>query len=135
MAITCEKVEQIIVFLRNRPGMLADLVDRLAEGGVNLRAITTVEATETGVIRLVVDRPGAAKEILTAAGVTYTTSECLVIEMPNEPGGFARIARLLAYAGINIDYIYATTTPSSPMALGILGVSDLGRALTLDWSR
>ena len=134
MAITCEKVEQIILFLANRPGVLADVCGHLADRKVNIRAITTVEATEAGVIRLVVDQPQLAKQILSEAGVTYTTSECLVLEMPNHPGGFARIARLLAYQGINIDYIYATTTPSAPAALGILGVSDLGRALTVDWA-
>ena len=133
MRITCEKVEQIMVFLENRPGILADLCVHLSDRKVNIRAITTVEATEIGVVRLVVDKPEQAKEILTEAGVTYTTSDCLVLEMPNHPGGFARIARELAYAGVNIDYIYATTTPSANAALGILGVSDLERALTIDW--
>lgn len=133
MPITCEKVEQVMVFLENRPGILADLCAHFADRKINIRAITTVEATETGVVRLVVDRPDVAKEILAEAGITYTTSNCLVLEMPNYPGAFARIARELAYAGINIDYIYATTTPSANAALGILGVSDLERALTIDW--
>jgi hypothetical protein len=135
MSLTCEKVDQIIVFLENRPGMLADLCARFAERGIDIRAITTVEATETGVVRLVVDRPEATKEILSEAHITYTTSQCLVVEMPNRPGGFGRIARLLAYADINIDYIYATTTPDADRALGILGVSDLERALQLDWNQ
>jgi hypothetical protein len=133
MAITCEKVEQIMLFMENRPGIMADLCAHLADRDINIRAITTVEATEIGVVRLVVDQPELAKKVLTEAEVTFTTSECLVIEMPNYPGGFARIARVLAYAGINIDYIYATTTTSARAALGILGVSDLERALQLDW--
>ena len=135
MAVTCEKVEQIIVFLENRPGILADLCAHLGDRGVNIRAITTVEATETGVVRLVVNDPQLAKEVLSEARVTYTTSQCLVVVMPNYPGTFARIARILAYAGVNIDYIYATTTSSSTEALGILGVSDLERALQLDWNQ
>ena len=133
MPITCEKVEQIMVFLENRPGILADLCAHLSDRKINIRAITTVEATEIGVVRLVVDQPGLAKEVLAEAGVTYTTSDCLVLELPNYPGGFARIARELACAGVNIDYIYATTTPTANSALGILGVSDLERALTIDW--
>jgi len=133
MGIKCEKVEQIMVFLENRPGILADLCVHLADREINVRAITTVEATEIGVVRLVVDKPEQAKEILAEAGVTYTTSDCLVLEMPNHPGGFAHIARELAYAGVNIDYIYATTTVGANAALGILGVSDLERALAIDW--
>jgi len=135
MAITCEKVEQIVVFLENRPGVLADLCAHLADRDINIRAITSVEATEAGVIRLILDRTEAAKQVLSEARVSYTTSECLVVEMPNYPGGFAHIARELALAGINIDYIYATTIPSSSTALGVLGVSDLERALQVDWGK
>jgi hypothetical protein len=135
MAITCEKVEQIVVFLENRPGILADLCAHLADRDINIRAITSVEATEAGVIRLILDRPEAAKEVLSEARVSYTTSQCLVVEMPNYPGGFAHIARELALAGINIDYIYATTIPSAGSALGVLGVSDLERALQVDWGK
>jgi hypothetical protein len=134
MAFTCEKVAQVTVFLENRPGTLADLCAHLADREVNIRAVTTVEAGEAGIVRLVVDRPDIAKETLTETGVTFASSECLVIEMPNYPGGFAHMARVLALAGINIEYIYATTTPNASEALGILGVSDLERALQLDWN-
>ena len=135
MKITCEKVEQIMVFLENRPGILADLCANLADRDINIRAITSVEATEIGVIRLILDRPQAAKEVLAEARVTYTTTECLVLEMPNYPGSFSHIARELALAGVNIDYIYATTVPDAGAALGVLGVSDLERALTIDWGK
>jgi hypothetical protein len=135
MAITCEKVEQIVVFLENRPGILADLCAHLSDRGINIRALTSVEATETGVIRLILDRPDAAKEVLSEARVSYTTSHCLVVEMPNYPGGFALIARELALAGINIDYIYATTIPGASTALGVLGVSDLELALKIHWGK
>jgi hypothetical protein len=134
MAFECERVEQITVFLENRPGILADLCAHLGDRDVNIRAITTVEAGESGIARLVVDRPEAARQTLTEAGVSFSTSECLALQMPNHPGGFARMARVLAFAGINIDYIYATGTASAGEALGILGVSDLERALSLDWS-
>jgi len=133
MPITCEKVEQLMVFLENRPGVLADLCAHFSDREINIRAITTVEAGEAGVVRLVVDKPDEAKRLLSESHVTYTTSECLVLEMPNYPGGFAQIARVMAYAGINIEYIYATTTPGAATALGIFGVSDMERVLTLDW--
>ena len=55
----------------------------------------------------------------------YTTATCLALEMPNAPGGFARVARVLALAGINIDSIYASAAPRAGVAFGILGVSDV----------
>jgi len=134
MTIKSERVEQITLFLENRPGILADLCAHLADRGINIRAITTLERTETGAVRLVVDRTAAATDTLSEAGVRFTTSECLALEMPNTPGGFADIARILAIAGINIDFMYASSTPAAAVALGILGVSDLDSAVSLDWN-
>jgi hypothetical protein len=135
MTIKSGRVEQITLFLENRPGILADLCAHLADRDINIRAITTLESTETGAVRLVVDRTSAAAETLTQAGVAFTTGECLALEMPNTPGGFAKVARILAIAGINIDYMYASSPLASAVALGVLGVSDIDRALKLDWDQ
>jgi hypothetical protein len=135
MNLKCRKVQQITVVLENRPGILADLCAHLSDRGINIRAMSTLEITETGGVRLVVDRPDLAKQALAEAGVKHATTDCLAIEMPNNPGGFGHIARTLSLAGININDIYATSQPGSPTALGIFAVSDLDRALNLDWGR
>ena len=135
MTFTCGRAVQITVFLENRPGILADLCAHVADRGVNIRAITTLESTDVGCVRLVTNNPELAVAVLEEAGVKCATSECLALQMPNHPGGFAGIARALSLAGINIDYIYASSTAESPTALGIFGVSDLEKALALDWER
>lgn len=129
----CKKVEQITAFLENRPGILADLCAHLCDRGINIRAMSTLENSEAGSVRMVVDQPHLAKQVLTEAGVAHATASCLAVELPNSPGGFGRIARTLSLAGININYIYATSLPGSSAALGIFAVSDLDRALGLDW--
>ncbi len=134
MAYACEKVEQLTIFLENRPGILADLCAHMAESGVNIRATTTLEGRDSGIVRLVVDKTEDAKTTLSDAGVAFTSTECLGLQMPNHPGGFAGAARVLSLAGVNIDYIYASTTEGSQGALGIFGVSDLDKALALKWS-
>jgi hypothetical protein len=133
MAITVEKVEQLTLFLENRPGILADLCAHLTDHQIDIRAITTLESTDTGSVRVVVDQPGLARKVLDEAGVAYATGDCLALRMPNHPGGFAHIAHTLSVAGINIDYIYASSTADATTALGIFGVSDLDRALALAW--
>jgi hypothetical protein len=128
-----EAVEQITVFLENRPGILADLCAHLSDRGIDIRAISTIDNTDTGSVRLVVDNPESAKATLTEAGVAHASTRCLALEMPNDPGGFAGIARTLSLAGINISYIYASAPTGSATALGVFGVSNLERALSLDW--
>ena len=130
MKFACERVQQLTVSLENRPGILADLCAHLCDGGVNVRAMMTLESTDAGTVRIVVDKPDEAREMLSAAAVAHTTAECLAVLMPNYPGGLAEVARVLSLAGVNIDYIYGSSTAGSTTALGIFGVSDLERALT-----
>jgi len=133
MKFKCEKVEQLTLTLENRPGILADLCAHLGDRHINIRAITAVDSTDSGNVRLVVDDPDLARKALSEAGVACTSASCLALEMPNDPGGFAGIARTLSVAGINIDYIYASGLQDTVRALGIFGVSALERALALDW--
>lgn len=133
MKLRCEQVEQITVFLENRPGVLADLCGHLSDRRINVRAMAVLDNTDAGGVRLVVGNPESAKQTLSDAGVAYTTAKCLALEMPNIPGGFASIARTLSLAGINIDYIYASAVSETGRALGIFGVSDIEQALALDW--
>lgn len=133
MNFKCEEVEQITVSLENRPGVLADLCAHLADHRVSIRAISVADNPNTGGVRLVVDKPKAAKEVLSEAGVSHTSTRCLALEMPNSPGGFAGIARILSLAGINIDYIYASSLPEAGKALGIFHVPQVDRALGLRW--
>jgi hypothetical protein len=133
MRFKCEKVEQITLTLENRPGILADLCAHLGDRRIDIRAISAADSAATGNVRLVVDNAELARKALSDAGVACTTAMCLALEMPNDPGAFAGIARTLSLAGVNIDYIYASSLPGAATALGILGVSDLERALSLDW--
>jgi hypothetical protein len=133
MEIKCERVEQITLFLENRPGILADLCAHISDYGLNLRAISTHESTEAGSVRLIVSDPDKAKRVLAEADVPFSCRQCLAMEIPNHPGGFAAIARKLAVAGVNIEYIYASATPTAPTALAVLGVSDLDKAESLAW--
>lgn len=129
MSIECERVQELTVSLENRPGILADLCAHLCDGGVNVRAMMTLESTDSGTVRIVLDKPDEARAMLSAAAVNHSTVECLAVLMPNYPGGLAAVARALSLAGVNIDYIYGSSTAGSNTALGIFGVSDLERAV------
>ena len=46
MQYKSQKVEQLTVFLANRPGILADLCAHLSERGINIRAMSTLDILE-----------------------------------------------------------------------------------------
>lgn len=133
MRFKSEAVEQISIFLENRPGVVADLCAHLTERNINIRAITVLDTTDIGTVRMVVDDAEKAKEAFAAAGAAYVIVQCLAVEVPNRPGGFAAVARKLSLAGINIEYVYASALENGDRAMGVFRVSDLERALKVDY--
>jgi hypothetical protein len=124
---------QISAFLANKPGVVAHLCDALSERGVNIRAMTVLDTKDIGTMRMIVDKVEVAKEALDLAGAAYVEVPVITIHIPNGLGGFACIARRLAEAEINIEYVYATTVPGSDVSLGVFRVSDHEAALDIDF--
>jgi len=70
-------LKQITVFLENVPGRLATLCNTLEERGVNLQAMTTSEASEYGVVRMIVDNVEAATDALRKVDLPFSTVDVL----------------------------------------------------------
>ena len=128
-----EAAEQISVFLENRPGIVARLFEALREQGGNIRAMTVLDTVDIGTLRMVVDDVKRAKEALKNCGAAYVAIPVLAIAVPNEPGALGTIARLMADAGINIEYAYASVLAGSKGTLCIFRVNDQDKALSLSY--
>ncbi|MEM0232263.1 MAG: ACT domain-containing protein, partial [Candidatus Methanomethyliaceae archaeon] len=57
-------MKQISVFLENRPGRLANLLKILKDNEINILAMGIAEAGNYGIVRLILDQPDKAIEIL-----------------------------------------------------------------------
>ena len=64
-------IEQLSVFLENKPGHLAQLTRTLADAGINMRALMVADTSEFGVVRIICDRPHAAKATLETPGSAF----------------------------------------------------------------
>jgi len=106
------KVSQISVFLENKSGRLAEVTQALADNNINIRALCIAETIDYGVLRLIANDPALAKKVLSERGFTVTETSVLVVELEDKPGGLARVIKVLAQSGINIEYIYAFLTRS-----------------------
>lgn len=121
-------VKQISVFLENRSGRLYDLCDELGKAGINMRALSIGEAADFGVIRMIVNDPDAAIAKLKAAGFTAKATDVLAVEIPDVPGGLARVLGALKDKGINIEYAYAFVGTSGDKAMVSMRVEDTAAA-------
>ena len=123
--------KQLTVVLENHPGTLADVCSCLAVKEINILALSIAEMIDTGELRIVVNNARRAKALLEEWGFDVLESEVLVVEMTNEPGVMAQIARRLAKGMVNIEYAYCSASKDGNRVLGVLKVSDASKALDL----
>ncbi len=62
-------IKQLSVFLENKKGRLAAVMNVLAKHNVDVSALSLADTTEFGVLRLIVDKTDEAKQALTEHGV------------------------------------------------------------------
>jgi len=117
-------MRQISVFLENVPGRLATLCNTLENNGINLRAMTTSEGSDYGVVRMLVDDVAAAEGVLRDANLPFSTVDVLTVEVADQPGALGKVAVQLAEAGINVEYAYAAAGTSNSRALCVVKVAD-----------
>ena len=121
-------IEQVSVFLENSPGHLAQLTRTLADAQINLRALMVADTSEFGVVRIICDRPRAAKTVLEAAGFGVSITSVLAVEIPDSPGGLADVLEVLGRASVNVEYAYAFVEPGRTAAVDIFKVDDSAAA-------
>ena len=119
-------VEQLNIFLENRPGQLREFCEALRTGGVNMRALLLPDSREAGVARLVVDDAEEAIEVLKRARILAIRSPALAVEVDNHPGALGELADRLSSGGVEIQYAYGSGT--GERAVLVLGVSNLEAA-------
>lgn len=120
------KVRQLSVVIENRAGRVSEVTAKLGEAGINIRGFSVSDTADHGILRLIVDKPQEAQDVLTAAGFTVTDSDVICIELPDHPGGLASILHIVSEAGVTIEYVYSLIG-----TYVVLNVSDADCALTL----
>jgi hypothetical protein len=121
--------KQLTVWVENRPGMLGEVGSALGAKKVNILAFMATVTDNRGTIRMVVDKPAAAKRVFAEHRWETTEEEVLKVTLPDEPGSLGRIAHRLREASVNIQYAYAGLGPSARRVNAYLSVSDLKVAL------
>ncbi|MFG0285333.1 MAG: hypothetical protein ACF8R7_13015 [Phycisphaerales bacterium JB039] len=127
MSMPSQIATQFCVSLENKPGALAKMCADLHKADVNLLGLSIVESTDAGWIRLCAQPGPKAKAALKDRGYHFTTQKVLVLRPLNRPGELEKIARKLARAGVNINYLYGTSGIASSSTI-VLNVSDVDKA-------
>ncbi|MEG2418522.1 MAG: ACT domain-containing protein [Eubacterium sp.] len=125
-------IKQISVFIENKKGHLATITGVVSGGGVNIRAISVFDSSEFGILRMVVDDPYQAVDLLKEAGHVTRVVDVLAVEPEDKLGAMHEIFRILADADINVEYVYSfVMRGQGEMPQVIMKTSDLERAASV----
>jgi hypothetical protein len=123
------KIQQLSVFVENKPGHLRAPCRALADAGINLTTLSLAETQQYGILRLIVREWQRARDVLTAAGFVVNVAEVLAVEVPDRPGGLADVLQVVEQAGINVEYLYAFTEKRNNRAVLVFRFADIDAAI------
>ena len=100
-----DPVIQFSVFTPNKVGRLHDLIRLLNAKSVHVLGLMVLDTTDSAIIRIVVDNPDGARELLIAEDFPFTESNLVVVEA--NPTDLNRLMAALLEAELNIHYLYS----------------------------
>ena len=74
-------VKQLSVFIENREGRLAEVLQVLKENEVNMLSLSLADTSEYGLLRLIVLKADTAKKALGGKGFSAMLSEVLAVQL------------------------------------------------------
>jgi len=124
-------LNQISVFVENKPGALSDIATQLSEAGIDFKAFTVADTAEFGVLRFIADKPEEALALLRQDGRVAALTPVVAVRMKDEPGSLAKVLRLLSDNGVQVEYMYAFVAQGEGNAYVVLRVADATGAAAL----
>ena len=122
---------QLTVFLENRVGQLLRLTRVLDGQAIRILAFTTDAAADCGTIRLLVNDPETARQMLSDAGLAVAESELLIVELPPGKRGIITVCAALISGEVNILYAYPLLGSKKRGPCLAIHVDDLPQAVAI----
>lgn len=124
-------IKQLSVFVQNEIGSLAGVTTVLKDNQINLRAIASFDTPEFAILRIVVDQPERAKELLAEKGFAVKVSEAVAVELMDKPGELDSMLHAIADAKLGVNYIYSIVLRNGKVPLMIISTDDLEKTATV----
>ena len=124
-------IHQISVFLENRIGQLSEITQLLADNSVDIRALSIAETADYGLARMVVDDSYKASSILLQHGDILSMTPVWAVEVPDSPGGLAKVLSVLADAHVDVEYMYSLFTHKEGKSYIVFRVAETDKFIEL----
>ena len=117
-------INQISVFIENKPGNLAKFTNFIAENHIDMRAFEIADSSEFGIIRIIVDKPLDTLTLLKDNDWICKLTQVIGVKIPDKPGAMASAMNILAEADVSVEYVYTFLARGTDHALMIFRVQD-----------
>lgn len=118
----------LVIEIENEPGALAKVAAAVSDAGVNLAAATCVGSGERAELHILVPHAEPVRHALAITNVAVTRErEVVVVDVEDQPGVLADLARKVAKQGVNLDLVYVAT--HNRVVLGSPEIDKLKNAL------
>ncbi|MBQ7276593.1 MAG: hypothetical protein IJS58_05010 [Bacilli bacterium] len=124
-------LKQVSVFVENKSGKLFEILKLLGDNNIDISALSIADTTDYGILRLVLNKPKKAVEILKENNFIVKIHDVIAIRIDNKPGGLVSALDLLRSNNIEISYLYAFVASLGNSASVMLKVDDLEKARKL----
>ena len=123
-------MRSIRVVVPNRPGLLAEITECLAQKGISIEQIVVETHGEGALVRFETERDDEALTVLTNAGYHAVTDDVVLARIEDRPGALASLSRTLADSKLNIRSMHHVRREGG-QALVAISTDDNARARTL----
>jgi len=115
-------IKQLSIFVENKKGELSDITTLLASNNISIHSINLSDASDFGILRLIVDDSEKAKIVLEKDGFSSRFTNVFAVEISDHVGSFNSVIKTLAKENINIEYTY--TLSNAKIGAFIFKVAD-----------
>ena len=99
-------LKQVSLFTENTEGGLFKITSILAKADINIYTMLANDSAEFGIIRLIVDKPELAIDVLNDNGYQCRQDKVIAVVMEDTPGYLDGILAAIHGANIDISYLY-----------------------------
>ena len=102
--------KEIVVKVKNKVGIMADISELLADHGINIEgAAGYVQGDEASIMIVTNDNLRAGDAIKKKGYKEVVEKEVVIVDLENKPGALKVLTGKLAAEGIDVRYMYGTT--------------------------
>lgn len=100
-------LKQLSVFVENKVGTVCEVAEILHNSRIDISALSIADTAKFGILRMIVNAPERAVEILQQSGHTVSLTDVFAVCIDNRPGGMVPVLKLLDDNQVGVEYMYA----------------------------